>query len=736
MPKLSEIDPAKVKVIEPAESRPKRLSDFKSESVKFVEGPKPRPSMLESGISGLAAGLTRGNSDEIAARGDAAISKIKSLFTGEEIDFDTEKEKNLKIMREHIARNKEANPITSKTTELVGGIAPYLAMPALVPKTLAGTLGVAGADAALAGSGYSEGKFGSKQHISDTAIGGALGAGTAGIFKGIGAVADKTGATQAAKDFALKSYIAAKKAPGKIGKKALHTFMGGVDEKKISAYLANPDRINKARSINHIKDDVDDVVGQLINAKDAAKGVVSEAKSVKAEAERRLVENLRNTDIPETLPKQVGDALNGIRKRISQQSSNAFDILQKQNKMIKSAPIKGYLSQRINNLKIGEALPDTPEIKVLLKYRQFLDDTGLKQLRPEELKRFLQTLDEDIAESWAKLTVPGSRLNAGDKALMDLRSFADDYLKEIREYAKAMAPLAKDMGILKAAQKPFSNEKSAFRTMRNLDDPINATDREALASLGQSSGEDFVGRLSPYETAKSTLGSREALQNSFADLPESSALKSAQGSFDESLNKFEPIQGLTQKRTQSLIQGIGNRKIPNIEDMKKLEYLSKIAGKDFKQEALDRGVMDAFGKDATRGGRSALIWGSAGAAAGSSVGGPVGGAIGAAMGTAAGGAVDKFGGRMTKGVLDSYLRGKRTGSVISINQLEKIVKGAPDVLGKYGKILADAAQKGQAQLGVTHHVLWKNDPEYKALFSVDRAGQDSSMSAKPLKGKE
>jgi hypothetical protein len=75
-------------------------------------------------------------------------------------------------------------------------------------------------------------------------------------------------------------------------------------------------------------------------------------------------------------------------------------------------------------------------------------------------------------------------------------------------------------------------------------------------------------------------------------------------------------------------------------------------------------------------------------------------------------------------------------TAITLDSLSKALKTMPESFGKYGNILQKANERGAQQLGLTHHILWKNDPEYKALFSVDRAGQDSSMSAKPLKGKE
>lgn len=71
-------------------------------------------------------------------------------------------------------------------------------------------------------------------------------------------------------------------------------------------------------------------------------------------------------------------------------------------------------------------------------------------------------------------------------------------------------------------------------------------------------------------------------------------------------------------------------------------------------------------------------------------------------------------------------------TAVTMDALSKALKTMPEAFGKYGNILQKANERGANQLGVTHHILWKNDPEYKALFSVDRSNDGSSMSAKPL----
>jgi hypothetical protein len=71
-------------------------------------------------------------------------------------------------------------------------------------------------------------------------------------------------------------------------------------------------------------------------------------------------------------------------------------------------------------------------------------------------------------------------------------------------------------------------------------------------------------------------------------------------------------------------------------------------------------------------------------------------------------------------------------AAISADALSKAVKQMPEAFGKYANVIEQASAKGAPQLSLVHQILWKNEPEYRALFSVDRVGDEKSMSAKTL----
>lgn len=74
-------------------------------------------------------------------------------------------------------------------------------------------------------------------------------------------------------------------------------------------------------------------------------------------------------------------------------------------------------------------------------------------------------------------------------------------------------------------------------------------------------------------------------------------------------------------------------------------------------------------------------------------------------------------------------------TAVAADKLSKAIRAMPEAFGKYGSVLTKANEKGAQHLGLTHHLLWKNDPEYRALFSLDRVGQEP-LSAKSLEDRK
>lgn len=69
-------------------------------------------------------------------------------------------------------------------------------------------------------------------------------------------------------------------------------------------------------------------------------------------------------------------------------------------------------------------------------------------------------------------------------------------------------------------------------------------------------------------------------------------------------------------------------------------------------------------------------------------------------------------------------RGSSTAAV-GLDKLSNVLRDAPQTFGPYASRLAEAASKSQQSLGAMHHVLWKNDPKYRALFNASDMDRDA-----------
>lgn len=87
---------------------------------------------------------------------------------------------------------------------------------------------------------------------------------------------------------------------------------------------------------------------------------------------------------------------------------------------------------------------------------------------------------------------------------------------------------------------------------------------------------------------------------------------------------------------------------------------------------------------------------------------------------------------MIVGALNKQVRGRGNSiSAIAADNLADLITKNPKALGPYGPMLIGAARKGQNSIGALHQVLWRNDPKYRSLLSVEGEGNSSSLSAKP-----
>jgi len=395
----------------------------------------------------------------------------------------------------------------------------------------------------------------------------------------------------------------------------------GVRPETEAKYLARPAQIN-AVSEESLVDEIglarskfaDDVTG----TKEAARTDIAQKSSEKkaaVEARRQAyqdnIDTLKAEDIPSTFPREISRSISNLQKDTSRGSSAAFDVLKEQDTDFPVGPLKGYLTNQLTGMKLGDALMPTPETGILSKYRDFLDETKLKRMRPEELKVFLQTLDNDVADSYAKRKL-GEKPNSGDKALMAYRRFVDSKLKENDAYRDAMLPVAERTSLLGDAREAFSDEDQTTKMLRGLSKPEMAGDRNTLKRLGEYDKKNYLQSLGDYENAQTILGSTRNKDAVYGFMPETKAAQVAEESLSSARSQwadkikaaeqtFEPIKGLN---PQSAVRRVVSEGRPDFAAQKRLGALDKMTGNDFMQSADDLGVQRALKQGFTRGSRN------------------------------------------------------------------------------------------------------------------------------------
>lgn len=507
---------------------------------------------------------------------------------------------------------------------------------------------------------------------------------------------------------------------GKVAGKAITRGVFGLKPETGEYYRANRAAVNNAdegRLVEEIGAARQTLQDQhetaLLNA-GVSQQELAAAKVAEKEARRNFVEELKKEKPDSTLSEDIVSGINGLQKKVSQQSAQAFAVLADQNHEIPIGPLKGYLTQRINSLRIGNALPTTGEAASLGKFRTFLDETGLDAMRPEDAKRFVQLLDEDLSDAFAAARQPGGFLTRGDRALIDYRRFVDSKLKEIDAYKKVMEPLNADMQALDAARRHFGSEGRTAQKLGRLDAPANVEARTALENLGERTNQDYLGRLAPYESSKAILKDHGALEAGMSTLPEVAQTAAATekvglAAKDVEAAKawFEPVKGLGPKTAQSSVRAVASETRPNIAQTQQLQYLGELADQDFIKAAKDLGVKKAFETGFVRGSRNVnlgafSLGGIAGKLTKSEGGGEIGKAIGATLGAAA----DVVGPQTYKVLVD----------IIDQPRFQK-----------YAGILSDAANKSPIILARALSSIADRDGELKSFL---QNGEGSPMDQK------
>ena len=519
---------------------------------------------------------------------------------------------------------------------------------------------------------------------------------------------------------------------GKVGKVA-STWLLGMDKGEIDHYIANKVAVNASKSVEELKDLLDTEVGKFSSktekAKEAFEGARVESRDAEfygkearkqamadaKAAEIALREKLKNVKPPDSMADELINDITAKSKDLSALSGQAFDVLAEQGHSFKSGKLKAAITSRINEMKIAGVKPEIggsgQAVKELEKFRAYVDAVGKKgggEIAASDVKSLIKLLDE--ASQSAYDTSAGALAPKAQKALAGVRSGFNRVLRESSdEYRNVMDELAPKTGLISEMSDVFGDKASAINAINSMSDQKGAKGRlskELLSKYDEAHGTNFVGQLNNYFQAQDLIknptkfnAAREALPEFGKlkdDLPEElEAASKGKGvvSAREALDAAKDTEGRFSKLKGSSTESVARGTRKNIDRTRQLEDISKESGINFPEEIKNAQTLAAFERSNINGSRRTTPLTVIGQSLGTALGAVGGGIIGAGAGFVAGMALDKHGGKMVKWAIDN----------------------AP----KYAELFKNAQQRGGNAMAVTHYMLMKKDPEYKA--AVEKA---------------
>lgn len=477
----------------------------------------------------------------------------------------------------------------------------------------------------------------------------------------------------------------------------------GVPKETAETYAARRSEI-KGVDEETLKDDIDKAIGRVSEMGTGAKKGLDESKLNEAMAFRDLKQTLKETKPRESLDTEIIDEIKGLRSDVSKASGAAIDGLQAAGRKISTANLR----------KLGEGLRDEltiggkPPIAGVAKQDYDTFDLWLQQLdelsgarshaEPKDVKRYIQLIDEQISSAYDRMK-RGEYVGRGERKLEDLRGKVDGYLKErFPDYAKAMLPVAQKTKIVNEANKFFREQGKIHGTLKGINKPENIRQREALTALSKERGKDFTGDIGDYERAQKSLASPQELERLRSAMPEAENLRGARQDLDDANLWSEPMRGITSQSSQQAISNISNRKKPNLEKQRGLEYLGQVEGKDFVQQAKDLGIKQAMERGFSQGSRNVNL-GALSLAAFT-------GAMGKLFGAMPGGDISRGVGAMAGALADSFPQAYRVMSDMA----------ADPRVQKYVPVLESALRKSPQSFLMYNYMISQKDPNYKQFL--------------------
>jgi hypothetical protein len=688
------------------------------------------PSESTSALRGAIHGYTAGLDDEITGAVGAAgrLAGYKNLGSFKPFDPNSHLERadtplsmdeianayreNRDFIRNEQKQDLAINPKATITGNVAGAIFSPAAKLKVGGAGLKGAMATSGLQGAVYGAGGSDadltkGEVGQfvKDTLSNAVIGTAIPVGMRGV------------------------QLASKGAASLAGAAFRNTF--GISKPVLEKYLANPQAINAATSVEEIKNAVDEaatkITGDLENAKitrgqatealgalkqqvtqglgDAkgdAKDALRAAEASLKDASDRVLAPLRAKTAPTDRAGDVVEMVGKLKDQVSQGSGKAYNVLEGAKEGVNLSPVYSQIDDAIAKYSTYGTDEASAVADKLKAYKERLMDQYKDGNIPAPLaKRLIQGVDQITTYSPAA----GSFDKASGEAFKGVRKAIDSTLKDsVPAYRAEMEALSPQARLLEDANKAFGTPESAVSRLGRMNTPRGELDRTMLARLEQATSQPgaVTGAVDEFAKTQSLLRDPQALEQVKRALPEyaayrqaaadvarrnpqwtreqiatamakskeARALSLAESNLADAQAKAAPFHGLNENTSENKIRSLMKGDDRNFAVRDQLSKLGKAAGRDFVQDIDNLAIKEAFNKGQMNGSRNTIFWGIAGSVFG-----------GVGMGTVTGATfghqvMDKYGPKVGKMIIDVglKLRDNPSAQVIRNSGLPEVVK--------------------------------------------------------------
>lgn len=438
----------------------------------------------------------------------------------------------------------------------------------------------------------------------------------------------------------------------------LASAFANIPEHKIKDYMSRPvERMAAAPGVEDTKDTVDMMVRSLELVKDDAAKSVADATRKVDEVYKIRLGDLRHKSVPTNLADEMVGSLANEKRALGTLSEQADDALARTPGAVTKADTLAFLDKIGNSVSIGKkgaVVGDKANAAVtrLYELRQRIDGGFADQISHVELRDILRQVRDDIDFGGTA----GEMNTTLNRMRKEFTHGLSDLLKQRSpEYDGIMQRMKALSDNLEVLDNYFGTRERALGSLEGAvssGSPRAKLINEALERNAALTGNRAVlDKLGEFRQARDLL--EQAKTKDLRPLlapDELKQLQAYQADLLEAEAAYEPARALGKRRTEGLSEG--NRKL-TIEDERAIQHLEKIFEVPILQNIEDRAALEAFTKDAGRGGRYQVIGGSVGGALGNMIAGPAGIAVGVPIGTTVGTVVEKNAGAITRRLLDA-----------------------------------------------------------------------------------